>query len=130
MTVVSPLARLNPEVAFRVAQSQVAHTDRNFEPTDRENTERVVIVVILTPRREALELFRAYEDQAAKIMAQYGGAIERIISIDDGREVHVVTFANHDAFRNYRAGPQLAALADLRQACIAHTDLLIGRDLA
>ena len=92
-------------------------------------SEPVAIVAILTPRREAIQLFRAYEDQAAKIMAQYGGAIERIISIDDGREVHVVTFANHDAFRNYRAARN-SQHSPICEACIAHTDLLIGRDLA
>ena len=92
-------------------------------------SERLVVVAILTPRCEALRLFREYEDEAAQILVEYGGKIERIINIDDGREVHVVTFPNHEAFRSYRDDSHLAALAGIREACIAHTELLIGHDL-
>lgn len=45
VTVVSPAARLNPEVAHRVAQNQVSHTDRNFEPADLDGADMVLVAV-------------------------------------------------------------------------------------
>ena len=81
-----------------------------------------------------MEAFRAYESKAAAIMARYGGVIERTIIEEPTdadkpvREVHLITFPDLDAFHRYRADPELAALADARAACIAHTELLIGRD--
>ncbi|KAJ9137486.1 Siroheme biosynthesis protein met8 [Pleurostoma richardsiae] len=45
VTVVSPAAGLNPEVAFRVAQGQVSHTDRLFEPSDLDGADMVLVAV-------------------------------------------------------------------------------------
>ncbi|KXX82218.1 Siroheme biosynthesis protein met8 [Madurella mycetomatis] len=45
VTVVSPTARLNPEVAYRVAQKQVEHIDRNFEPSDLDGADMVLVAV-------------------------------------------------------------------------------------
>jgi precorrin-2 dehydrogenase/sirohydrochlorin ferrochelatase len=45
VTVVSPAARLNPEVAYRVSQNQVSHIDRNFEPADLDGADMVLVAV-------------------------------------------------------------------------------------
>ncbi|KAH6857167.1 putative NAD(P)-binding-domain-containing protein [Chaetomium sp. MPI-CAGE-AT-0009] len=45
VTVVSPAAGLNPEVAYRVAQKQVSHVDRNFEPSDLDGADMVLVAV-------------------------------------------------------------------------------------
>ncbi|KAL2120260.1 hypothetical protein VTJ04DRAFT_4286 [Mycothermus thermophilus] len=45
VTVVSPAARLNPEVAYRVSQGQVTHVDRNFEPADLDGADMVLVAV-------------------------------------------------------------------------------------
>ncbi|KAH6612836.1 putative NAD(P)-binding-domain-containing protein [Chaetomium sp. MPI-SDFR-AT-0129] len=45
VTVVSPAARLNPEVAYRVAQRQVSHIDRKFETSDLEGADMVLVAV-------------------------------------------------------------------------------------
>ncbi|KAL2156782.1 hypothetical protein VTH82DRAFT_1528 [Thermothelomyces myriococcoides] len=45
VTVVSPAARLNPEVAYRVAQKQVTHVDRNFEPSDLDGADMVLVAI-------------------------------------------------------------------------------------
>jgi len=45
VTVVSPAARLNPEVAYRVAQKQVTHVDRKFEPSDLDGADMVLVAV-------------------------------------------------------------------------------------
>lgn len=49
MTVVCPSAGLNAEVAFRVAQGQVAHTDRAFEPSDLDGGVDMVLVAVDDP---------------------------------------------------------------------------------
>ena len=41
----SPAARLNPEVAYRVAQKQVEHVDRNFDPSDLDGADMVLVAV-------------------------------------------------------------------------------------
>lgn len=45
MTVVCPSSGLNDEVAFRVAQKQVLHIDRNFEPHDLDNADMVLCAI-------------------------------------------------------------------------------------
>src|SRR5688500_14413671 len=95
---------------------------------------RVVIVAILTPHRDSMELFREYETKAAVIIARHGGVIERTVVEEPSeaetpiREIHVITFPDLKAFHSYRADVDLASLAGMRRASIAHTELLIGRD--
>jgi precorrin-2 dehydrogenase / sirohydrochlorin ferrochelatase len=43
--VVCPASGLNEEVKYRVAQKQVTHTDRNFEPSDLDGAEMVLVAV-------------------------------------------------------------------------------------
>ena len=94
----------------------------------------LVIVAILTPPIGSIDVFREYETKAAAVIARHGGVIERTIVEEPSepgkpvREVHVVTFPGLEAFHRSRAGPDLASLADMRAACIAHTELLLGRD--
>ena len=45
VTVVAPSSRLNPEVAYRVAQKQVTHIDRVFHPSDLDGVDMVLIAV-------------------------------------------------------------------------------------
>ncbi|SPQ24080.1 154e7088-24d6-4cfa-b982-98fc43664721 [Thermothielavioides terrestris] len=45
VTVVAPAARLNPEVAYRVARQQVTHVDRNFEPADLDGADMVLVAI-------------------------------------------------------------------------------------
>ena len=45
MTVVSPSAGLNEEVAFRITEKQVGHVDRNFEPCDLDNADMVLCAI-------------------------------------------------------------------------------------
>ena len=92
----------------------------------------MVLVAILTVRKQALEQFRAYETQAARIMREHGGRIERTVVVADGadtiKEVHVVTFRDEAAFTAYKADTRLAQIAHLREASVVRTELLIGAD--
>ncbi|KAH8705950.1 hypothetical protein BGW36DRAFT_393413 [Talaromyces proteolyticus] len=45
VTVVCPKTGLNDEVAFRVAQNQVSHIDRNFEPCDLDGADMVLCAI-------------------------------------------------------------------------------------
>ncbi|KAJ9200601.1 hypothetical protein DTO164E3_1359 [Paecilomyces variotii] len=45
VTVVCPSSGLNDEVAFRVAEKQVSHIDRNFEPQDLDAADMVLCAV-------------------------------------------------------------------------------------
>ncbi|KAK0622051.1 hypothetical protein B0T17DRAFT_535740 [Bombardia bombarda] len=45
VTVVCPALGLNPEVAYRVAQGQVTHVPRNFEPSDLDGADMVLVAV-------------------------------------------------------------------------------------
>ncbi|KAL2000369.1 hypothetical protein VTN02DRAFT_3206 [Thermoascus thermophilus] len=45
VTVVCPASGLNDEVAFRVAQKQVRHIDRHFEPQDLDGADMVLCAV-------------------------------------------------------------------------------------
>ena len=45
VTVISPREGLNPEVAYRVAQNQVAYHDRKFEPSDLADADMVLTAI-------------------------------------------------------------------------------------
>ncbi|WYZ44762.1 hypothetical protein EsH8_VIII_000078 [Colletotrichum jinshuiense] len=45
VTVVCPASGLNPEVAHRVAQAQVTHVDRLFEPSDLDGADMVLVAI-------------------------------------------------------------------------------------
>ena len=42
----------------------------------------MLVVAILTVKREALDVFREYESRAAAIMRDYGGRIDRTVIVD------------------------------------------------
>ncbi|MBS1910405.1 MAG: hypothetical protein JST22_00330 [Bacteroidetes bacterium] len=94
----------------------------------------MLLVAIITVARDALDAFRSYEESAARIMARYGGAIERTVALDDDpsaggmREVHLVAFPDRPAFDAYRADPELNALAGLRATAIVRTEILVGTE--
>jgi uncharacterized protein (DUF1330 family) len=94
----------------------------------------MVLVVILTVRRAAVDKFRAFEEQAAAVMARYGGAIERTVVITpeaDGefiKEVHIVTFPSEEAFLAYQQDETLKKVAHLRQASVVQSEILVGED--
>ncbi|KAJ5232108.1 Siroheme synthase domain 3, partial [Penicillium chermesinum] len=45
VTVVCPASGLNEEVAYRVAEKQVTHVDRNFEPADLDHADMVLCAI-------------------------------------------------------------------------------------
>lgn len=95
--------------------------------------EPLALLVILTVSRARLDDFRAFERQAARIMHRYGGAIERtlVFPLDDPeqlKEVHVVSFPTARAFDEYRADPELARLAPLRERAVVSTEIWRGRN--
>ncbi|KAJ5414758.1 siroheme synthase Met8 [Penicillium cosmopolitanum] len=45
VTVVSPTSGLNPEVSYRIAENQVTHIDRTFEPSDLDNADMVLCAI-------------------------------------------------------------------------------------
>lgn len=96
--------------------------------------ETLVLVVTLEVRREAANEFRAYETESARIMAAYGGRIERAIEVESGaaaktfREIHIVTFPDAAAFEAYRRDPELTGLAAMRHRAVVSTEIVRGRD--
>lgn len=112
----------------------------------------MLLVVVLTVRRDRAEDFHRFETAAARIMARHGGAMERTVRLDEAprtarpplddsdaeprataapeafREVHLVRFPSEDAFRAYRADPELGSLAPLRAASIIATEIWPGTD--
>jgi predicted N-acetyltransferase YhbS/uncharacterized protein (DUF1330 family) len=94
----------------------------------------MTLVVILTVKQNALEAFRAFERHAATVMAAHGGRIERTVVVSPAdtpefvKEIHVVTFPDEPAFRDYRSDARLARVAHLREASVVHTDVLVGED--
>jgi len=101
--------------------------------SDNLGQEPLLVVAILTVHPGALDQFREFETRAVRILARYGGSMERTVSVepsvaDEQREVHLLRFPSKDAFARYRSDEELASLAGLRSASIAHTEILIGRD--
>ena len=97
--------------------------------------QRIVLLVSLFPHPGQGAGLRQFEAAAARIMARYGGRIERVLhptdaipSADLPYEVHVVSFPDDASFAAYRADTDLAALAPLRQASIARTAIIFATE--
>ncbi len=78
--------------------------------------------------------FEAYERKVSRIMARYGGRIERAIrtskALDDGSaepfEVHVLKFPSRDRYDAYRDDAERRSLSSERAGVITNTDVLVG----
>jgi uncharacterized protein (DUF1330 family) len=93
---------------------------------------RCVVVATITVHADAADDFRQFERQAAAIMERHGGRIERTVVAEGSpgelTEVHVVAFPGTDAFAAYRSDPALAELAQLREASVISTTVVVGTD--
>jgi antibiotic biosynthesis monooxygenase (ABM) superfamily enzyme len=105
-------------------------------PVDGVNmaTAPLYVVVRLWIHRAVEAEFEAYERKVARIMARYGGVIERAIRIStasDDRagepfEVHVLKFPSRDRYDAYRDDAERRSLGDERARLIAKSDSLVG----
>ncbi|HZH04250.1 MAG TPA: hypothetical protein VEY30_10720 [Myxococcaceae bacterium] len=92
----------------------------------------MVVVALITVRASALSAFRAFEAQAAQIMARHGGAIERTLVLNPGpedgliKEMHWVSFPDSAAFEAYRQDRDLARFLHLRDGSVLETQLWTG----
>lgn len=90
----------------------------------------VIAFLYLKPGGEAE--FERFESAAAKIMARYGGSIERRIactpSDSQPNEVHILTFPDEQSFGRYRNDAELQALSPIRARAIRQTVIWQGTD--
>ena len=78
--------------------------------------------------------FEGYERKVSRIMARYGGVIERAIRMsgawdggsDEPFEVHVLKFPSRDLYDAYRDDAERRSLDGERAATIIKTDILVG----
>ena len=58
MTVISPSAGLNDEVAFRIERKEVTYIDRKFEPTDLDDRDIVMVLTAVDDPEASSEIYR------------------------------------------------------------------------
>ena len=100
----------------------------------QNRTQSIVVVVLLYIRPGKEAEFRLYENQAAALMAEYGGDIQQVIApyaaigkINTPDEVHIITFPDQAALAAYESDPRTLALRTRRDDAIANTALILGR---
>jgi uncharacterized protein (DUF1330 family) len=92
----------------------------------------MIVVAIMTVRKNEIEKFRSFESKAAAIMASHGGVIERTVVIplpispELFKELHIVTFPSEQAFAAYRQDKALQEVAHLRAESVVETEILVG----
>jgi antibiotic biosynthesis monooxygenase (ABM) superfamily enzyme len=78
--------------------------------------------------------FEAYERKVSRIMARYGGVIERAIRTvraaddrsDEPFEVHLLKFPSRDLYDAYRDDAERHSLSDERAGIVTNSDSLVG----
>jgi len=78
--------------------------------------------------------FEAYESRVSRIMARYGGCIDRAIRIsaasrenaNEPFEVHVLTFPSRDLYDAYLDDTERRSLSAERARIVANSDILVG----
>lgn len=108
------------------------------DPSTPSGGVTLVALLYLHPDRTAE--FERFEAAASRIMARYGGRIERRFqprletgaqspaAVPPPDEVHVVRFPDTASFARYRADPELETLGELRTAAIRETVIWQGVD--
>jgi antibiotic biosynthesis monooxygenase (ABM) superfamily enzyme len=94
----------------------------------------VYIVVKLWIRRGLEAEFEAYERKVSRVMARYGGVIERAIRTsraandesDEPFEVHLLSFPARDLYDAYQDDPERRSLSGERGRIIIKTDIFVG----
>jgi antibiotic biosynthesis monooxygenase (ABM) superfamily enzyme len=85
--------------------------------------------------RSGLELqFEAYASKVARIMARYGGVVERAIRVtkatdgssDEPFEIHVLRFPTRDRYDAYVDDAERQSLSAERASIITKTESLVG----
>jgi len=97
-------------------------------------TPPVYILARLWVHRGLETEFEAYEHKVSRIMARYGGVIERAIrtsrASEDGSnepfEVHVLRFPSRDLYDAYRDDAERRSLNGERAGIITNTDIFVG----
>jgi antibiotic biosynthesis monooxygenase (ABM) superfamily enzyme len=92
------------------------------------------IVVRLWIRRDLEAEFEAYERKVSRVMACYGGVIERAIrtsrASNDGSEepfeVHLLSFPTRELYDAYQNDPERRSLSGERGKIIIKTDAFVG----
>jgi len=96
----------------------------------------VYVVVRLWVQEGNQPKFEAYERKVSRIMARYGGVIERAVrrteavspESDPPFEVHVLRFPSRELYDAYRGDAERRALAAERTDVITSTDVLVGEE--
>lgn len=92
---------------------------------------RLLVLVYAHPGGE--ERLAAFERRALALVAEYATAVERwagplVLAGSEGdgppAEVHLLTFADEQAFAAYRADPRAVALAAERDAAVRATTVI------
>jgi antibiotic biosynthesis monooxygenase (ABM) superfamily enzyme len=78
--------------------------------------------------------FEAYERKVSRVMARYGGVIERAIRTsrvandgsDEPFEVHLLSFPTRELYDAYQDDPERRSLSGERAGIITKTDIFVG----
>lgn len=97
-------------------------------------TPPIYVIVRLWIHRGLETEFEAHERKVSRIMARYGGVIERAIRTSrasDGRsdepfEIHVLKFPNRDLYDAYRDDAERRSLTSERAGIITNSDIVVG----
>jgi uncharacterized protein (DUF1330 family) len=92
------------------------------------------ILVRLWIHKDREAELEAYERKVARIMARYGGVVERAIRVsrasedasNEPFEVHLLKFPSSDLYDAYRNDEERRSLSGERDSIIAKTDILVG----
>lgn len=93
---------------------------------------RHVLVVSLWIHPGQESAFEAFECDAARVMAKYGGRIDQAVRVaQDGAsdapfEVHCVSFPDRAAAGAYASDPEMPEMQQRRAGIIARTERLLG----
>lgn len=92
--------------------------------------ERIYITVRLWVKSDRFTEFTNFENKALAIMTSHGGkllGLRKNHAACDGQphETHLMEFPSPLAFEAYKTDPDLLAMTQIREACIAKTEVMI-----
>ena len=95
---------------------------------------KFILIVRLWISKNRMPQYEAYEKQAASIMREYGGFIERAFRQSDfdndlADEIHIVSFPSRESYGEFRRDDRLSSLRDIRSSLIEATEIWEGFEI-
>lgn len=98
--------------------------------TSANESQELIMVMTASIPKEGVADFKSYEDNVIPLLQKHGGTLQRRMSNSDGTiEIHILAFADQEAFEGYCFDPERLEHTEQFDKSGAQTQLIQMKDV-